>query len=75
MSTIDSRDLIDKIVAADGYYEDDPRVALIVEYTNANGNQTWGVTWSNESAARQRRYLEETEYVRNPKVLWTAKEH
>lgn len=72
MSTIDDKVLIDKIIAANGYYETDPRVYLIVEYTNAYGNQTWGVTWSNEEAERKERYLIETPYVRNPKIIWSA---
>jgi len=70
MSTIDSRAIIDAIIAGDGYYQGDPRVALIVEYENASGRTTWGVTWSSEPASRQQRYLEETEFVRAPRVLW-----
>lgn len=46
MATIDSKALIDQIIATDGYYEDDPRVYMIVEYTNANNNQTWGILTS-----------------------------
>ncbi len=72
MATIDNKALIDDIIAKDGYYEGDPRVALIVEYTNANQRQTWGVTWSNERLDRQTRYLDETEFVQNPRVIWSA---
>lgn len=72
MATIDDKTLIDTIIRQDGHYEGDPRVALIVEYTNANDRQTWGVTWSSEPASRQRRYLEETQFVRNPRILWEA---
>ena len=72
MATFDNRKIIDDIVAGNGYYEDDPRVALIVEYTNAFGNQTWGVTWSNEVPTRQERYLIETKFVRVPRVFWRA---
>jgi hypothetical protein len=73
MATIDSKNLIDKIIANNGYYEDDPRVYKIVEYTNAYGNTTWGVTWSNELSSSRDRYLIETEFVKNPKVIWEAK--
>lgn len=72
MATIDRKDIINEIIAKNGYYEDDPRVHMIVEYTNANGNRTWGVTWSNETNASKRRYLIETEFVRDPKVIWKA---
>jgi hypothetical protein len=70
MATIDNKQLIDDLIAADGYYEDDPRVYMIVEYTNANGNQTWGITYTNERRESRTRYLDETHYVRNPKVIW-----
>jgi len=73
MSTINSKEIIDEIIANHGYYSDDPRVYMIVEYTNAYGNKTWGVTWINELPERRERYLEETKYVRNPKIIWQAK--
>lgn len=73
MATIDDKTLIDKLIAANGFFEDDPQVAQIVEYTNSFGNKTYGVTWSNESPERQRRYEEETYYVREPKVIWRKK--
>ena len=72
MATIDSKEIIDDMIKADGYYEDDPRVYMIVEYTNAYGNITWGVTWSYESSNSRLRYLDETEFVRNPRVIWRA---
>lgn len=71
MATVDSKELIDKIIANDGYFEDDPRVFMIVEYINAYGNKTWGVTWSNEPESRRFRYRIETEYVREPRVIWS----
>jgi hypothetical protein len=71
MATIDSKNIIDDIIAKDGYYEDDPRAFMIVEYTNSYGNQTWGVTWVNDRA--KYRYLQETAFVKNPKVIWRAK--
>lgn len=70
MATIDSKKLIDEIIAANGYYYDDPRVYMVVEYTNFNGNITWGITYVTESSKMRTRYLDETEYVRNPKVIW-----
>jgi hypothetical protein len=70
LATIDDPELIAEIIAGDGYYMDDPRVYMIVEYTNAYDKITWGVTWCNESIGGRKRYLDETEYVRNPKVIW-----
>lgn len=72
MATIDSKSIIDRIIANDGYYDDDPRVYMIVEYTNAYGKQTYGVTWSNEHPSSKLRYLDESEYVKNPRVIWRA---
>ena len=70
MSTIGDKPFINELIAGDGYYEGDPRVAQIVEYENAWGNITWGVTWCNESAKSQKRYEIPTEYIHDPKVIW-----
>lgn len=70
MATIDSKEMIKELIANNGHYEDDPQVAVIVEYTNAYGNQTYGVTWVNENKNAQYRYLVETNFVRNPKIIW-----
>lgn len=72
MSTIDDKHLIDQLIASGGYYEDDPRAALIVEYTTPEGKTTWGVTWSHETPARQLRYLSESHFVRHPRIIWSA---
>ena len=72
MGTVTARRLVDQLIASDGYYEDDPRAVMIVEYTNAWGEQAWGITWSNESPERQRRYLQESQYIHAPRVLWQA---
>ncbi len=71
MATIDSKKMIDELIANDGYYQDDPRVYMIVEYTNMFGNTTWGVTWVN--SPDRDKYLVETEFVRNPTVIWGAR--
>ena len=68
MSTIDSKHIIDELIKNNGHYEDDPQVYMIVEYTNAYGNVTWGVTWPHER--NRDRYLLPTFYVRDPKVIW-----
>ena len=70
MSTIDSKEIIDKIIAQHGIYGNDPCVAQIVRYTSAWGNEVYGVTWVTESLSRQRRYEIETQMVKNPIVIW-----
>jgi len=72
MSTIDNKSIIDEIIRHDGYYMGDPQVYQIVEYTNAYGNVTWGVTWTNEDKLRRNRYLIESHYVRAPRIIWKA---
>lgn len=70
MATINDKNLIDKLIANDGYFEDDERAAQIVEYTNKWGQVTWGITWRTNADIHKYEY--ETEYVRNPKVIWKA---
>jgi len=79
MATIDSKDFITKLITHNGWCDDEdheafdnPRVSLIVEYTNAFDNLTWGVTFTGENPNK---YLIETIYVKNPKIIWDAKEH
>lgn len=67
MATI-SKKLADEIVANDGYYSDDPRVARIVEYTNARGSLAYGLEYPHQLG----RYAP-SDLVRNPKVYWEAK--
>ncbi len=70
MATIDNETLIKTLIEKNGFYEDDPQVHMIVEYTNAYGGKTWGVTWTNEDSRRQNRYLDESDFIQNPKVIW-----
>jgi len=71
MATIDSRAAIDNIIAHNGAeYADEPPVVMIVEYLNGWGKSAWGVVFENEGMWGLTRYLEETEYVRNPRVIW-----
>ncbi len=70
MATIDNKKMIDDIIKNNGHFEDDPQVYMIVEYTNAYGDITWGVTWSNENVKSRTRYLDESKFVQKPKVIW-----
>ncbi len=72
MSTFTSRNLIDQIISNDGYYENDPRVVYIVEYTNYWNRIVYGITWINESSIRQRRYMTHTKYTHNPKIIYSS---
>lgn len=70
MATINSKRIIDELIANNGMYEDDPQASQIVEYITPEGNTTWGVTWVSEIKGRQRRYEIESDFVRKPKVIW-----
>ncbi len=74
MSTIDNKELIYNLIANDGHFGEDPRVYMIVEYTNSYGKTTYGVTWINEIKDQRTRYLNESFYVRNPKVIWHSEQ-
>ena len=65
-----SKKLADEIVARNGYYADDPRVLRIVEYTNAFGS---GLSYGLEYAGHVGMYAE-SDFVRYPKVYWSAKD-
>lgn len=70
MATFNSKVVIDEIIAGDGHYRGDPRVAKIVEYTNVGGHIAWGVTWQHEQD--QDRYLRQSYRILNPRVIWEA---
>ncbi len=72
MATIDDKNVIRDLITSDGYFEDDPRVYQVVEYTNYEGKKTWGVTWENEEFNRVARYEIPTQYIKEPKVIWRA---
>lgn len=57
----------DKIKANDGYYDDDPRVVRIVEYTDMGGKLAYGIEYEGQLG----KYAESV-YVRDPRVYWQA---
>lgn len=67
MATI-SEEIAKKIIANDGYYEDDPRVSKVVKYNNAFGGESWAIVYPHEF---QMRY-EESPSCANVQVLWEA---
>ena len=58
----------DKIKAADGHYDDDPRVMRIVEYTDMAGQQAFGLEYEGQIG----KYAESV-YIRKPKVYFEVK--
>ena len=77
MATIDNKEVVDRLIANDGWYDthdkgapDNPRAQKIVRYVNAWGRDTWGVVFAGDYDPD--RYEVETEYVRKPQVIWVA---
>jgi len=69
MATFTDRDFIDLVIRNGGKFDDDPQILRIVEYTGAQGETLLGVVWVNEPVSINR-YLRESEYIRNPRVIW-----
>jgi hypothetical protein len=68
MATV-SEALARKIIANNGYYQNDPRVVQVVKYQNAWGGESWAILYPPDVAVD--RYAE-SEYVRNPEIVWRA---
>lgn len=67
MPTITSQTLVKEIIDGNGVYETDPPVQSIVEYTSSFGGTCCGLNYSKYDA------YYETEFVRNPKTIFTRK--
>lgn len=71
MATITNKNIVDDIIAGDGYYEGDPRVVKIVEYENQwNHAPAWGVVYEID---RDKDRYEHGEACLNPRVIWEAR--
>lgn len=68
MATIDSKDIVEAVIQ--GKYADD-QPTQVVQYTNAWGTPTWGVTFRGED---RNKYLYESEYIQAPKIIWTMEQ-
>lgn len=68
MATIGKR-IADQIKDNDGYYDTDPRVVRIVEYTDMGGKQAYGIEYGHQLG----KYAESA-YIRSPKVYWQAED-
>jgi hypothetical protein len=75
--TIDSQEMIDTIIAGNGFYPGDEKlpdgpIVRIVQYTNAWGNRTHGVVYEAEArAGRLYRYEQVSNVISDPVVIWT----
>jgi hypothetical protein len=67
MATINDKEMIDLLVAKNGYYADDPRVMRIIEYTNMFGKTAYGIEYEQDLG----KYTQ-SKWVNNPKVYWRA---
>jgi hypothetical protein len=80
MATIDSKEMIDRIIATNGEpyppaegEPSEPPVAKVVEYVNFWGKTVWGVVFENErdmGPGMFDRYEHETTHVRDPRVIF-----
>jgi hypothetical protein len=70
MATVNNKEIVDQIIANDGFYDDeDPRVIRIVQYENQwNGAPAYGLIYVGENPMR---YHESLACI-NPKTIWDA---
>lgn len=66
MATIDDKNFIDKLIAADGCYEDDPQILEIASYRTTEGKLTWSVSWTEQD----RFNLRSSPFVSDIQVIW-----
>jgi hypothetical protein len=69
MATV-SKELAQQIIAQEGQYKGDPPVHQVVRYQNYFNTECWAILYAQDVASD--RYAE-TEYVRNPQVVWQFK--
>lgn len=72
MASINSRDIVNEIIAADGFYFDDERVIKIVQYNNMfDGGLTYGLVYASDGKASYDRYEDGGACI-DAVVLWEA---
>lgn len=72
MATV-GKAIVDRLIANGGRYDpeeapDNPFAERIVEYIDQGGGVAYGVTF--EGDHNPYRYEQETEFVKNPKLIW-----
>lgn len=68
MATIDSKEIIKKLLEQDGRYPGDPQVTSIWSYETSWGAKTQVVFWSVNQD------MKTSPFVRDPKLLWSRSE-
>lgn len=66
MATV-NKGMADRVAA--GEFKEDG-ITKIIEYDNAFGGVSYGLTFEHDY---QDKYTQETEFVRNPRLYWSAK--
>ena len=69
MATV-SEDLARKVIASEGFFEDDPRVMQVVSYTSTFGYRRWAVLYARDVVFD---HYAPSRFVINPKIEWAAK--
>lgn len=73
MATINSRAIVDEIIAGDGVYDDDEPVLKIVQYNNIfDGALAYGLVYRSDGAGAYNRY-ETGGACLNPVVIFERK--
>lgn len=67
MSTVNQA-LAEAIIAADGYYLDDPRVTKVVKYTNSYGGESYAILYAHHDQLK----YEQSPFCGNVTTLWEA---
>ena len=67
MSTINDKYTIQRLVSANGFYKDDPQVKCIYTYINIYNIAVYAIYYKEY-------ILEESEFMLEPKLLWTSVE-
>ena len=62
------KDLAEEIIANEGHYFDDPRVAKVLVYTTPEGEEQHAIVYPHEDRMR----YEESPWCLNVRVLWEA---
>lgn len=68
MPTIESKEIVDQLIANNGHYLDDKPVQSIVEYQNAWGGTCYGLNYNSLNNYGP------SDFVINPKTIFTRKE-
>lgn len=71
MSSVSSKPIIDRLIACNGCFEDDPPVDAIIEYTSVWGSLCWKLIYHAPEAGRVVAETMLSAYVINPKLIWT----